>query len=351
MATKSKKKVRITYASAGVSIDAGAEAVSRMKGYVRTTFNKNVLGDLGSFGGLFKLNTKGFKDPILVSSTDGVGTKIMVAAQAKVYHTVGQDLVNHCVNDILVQGATPLFFLDYFATGVLEPKVTAEVVRGLAIACKQQGTVLIGGETAEMPGLYKKGDFDLAGTIVGVVDKPNLITGDSVKPGDVILGLRSSGLHTNGFSLARKVLFEHAKLPMHKKMAELDGRTLAEALLAPHRCYANLMLPLFKQVKVRAISHLTGGGFYDNIPRVLPKDCKAVIHKAGWEVPPLFQMITRLGNVPAKDAFRTLNMGIGLVFMVRANDVPAAIKGLRKMGEEALVLGRVTKGLREAVLV
>ena len=351
MATKPKKKVRITYASAGVSRDEGAAAGSRMKRYVRTTFNKQVLGDLGSFGGLFKLNTRGFKDPILVSSTDGVGTKIMVAAQAKVYHTVGQDLVNHCVNDILVQGATPLFFLDYFATGILEPKVTAEVVRGLAIACKQQGTVLIGGETAEMPGLYKKGDFDLAGTIVGVVDKPNLITGDTVKPGDVILGLRSSGLHTNGFSLARKVLFEHAKLPMHKKLAELEGRTLAEALLAPHRCYANLMLPLFKQVKVRAISHLTGGGFYDNIPRVLPKDCKAVIHKAGWEVPPLFQMITRLGNVPAKDAFRTLNMGVGLVFMVRAEDVPKAIKGLKKLGEEALVLGRVTKGQREAVLV
>jgi phosphoribosylformylglycinamidine cyclo-ligase len=350
-AAKKTKRISITYASAGVSIDAGAEAVTRMKGYVRTTFNKHVLGDLGSFGGLFKLDQRAYKDPILVSSTDGVGTKIMVAAQAKVYHTVGQDLVNHCVNDILVQGATPLFFLDYFATGVLEPKVTAEVVRGLAIACKQQGTVLIGGETAEMPGLYKKGDFDLAGTIVGVVQRKDLITGEQVKVGDVILGLRSSGLHTNGFSLARKVLFEHAKLPLKKKLAELDGRTLAEALLAPHRCYANLMLPLFKQVKVRAISHLTGGGFYDNIPRVLPKDCKAVIHKAGWEVPPLFQMITRLGNVPAKDAFRTLNMGIGLVFMVRAEDAPKAIKGLQKMGEEALVLGRIVKGQREAVLV
>ncbi len=348
MATKRKKV--ITYASAGVSIDAGAEAVNRMKGYVRSTFNKQVLGDIGSFGGLFKLPS-GLKDPILVSSTDGVGTKIMVAAQAKVYHTIGQDLVNHCVNDILVQGAKPLFFLDYFATGKLEPKVTAEVVRGLTIACKQQGTVLIGGETAEMPGLYKKGDFDLAGTIVGVVQRKDLITGEDVKVGDVILGLRSSGLHTNGFSLARKVLFEHAKLPLNKKMAELEGRTLAEALLAPHRCYANLMLPLFKQVKVRAISHLTGGGFYDNIPRVLPKDHKAVIHKAGWEIPSLFKMITRLGNVPAKDAYRTLNMGIGLVFMVRAADAPKAIKTLQKMGEEALVLGRVVKGQREAVLV
>jgi phosphoribosylformylglycinamidine cyclo-ligase len=349
--TKKTKKTRITYASAGVNINSGNESVRRMKGYVRSTFNSNVLGDLGSFGGLFKFNAKGYKDPILVSSADGVGTKIMIAAEAKVYHTVGQDLVNHCVNDILVQGAKPLFFLDYFSTGVLEPKIVSEVVRGLSIACKQQDCVLIGGETAEMPGLYKKGDFDLAGTIVGAVERKDLITGETVKPGDVILGLRSSGLHTNGYSLARKVLFGHAKLPLKKKMAELDGRTLAEALLAPHRCYANLMLPLMKQVKIRALCHLTGGGFYDNIPRVLPKDCQAVIHKAGWEVPALFKLITTLGNVPTRDAYRTLNMGIGMIVIVRADEAPAAIKGLQKMGEEALVLGRVQRGNREAVLV
>ena len=341
----------ITYKDSGVDISAGGEAVQRMKGYVRTTFNQNVLGDLGSFGGLFKFDKARYKDPILVSSTDGVGTKILVAAQAKRYHTIGQDLVNHCVNDILVQGAKPLFFLDYFATGKLDPGVTAEVVRGLAIACKQQGTVLIGGETAEMPGLYAPGDFDLAGTIVGVVDRKDLITGDKVRPGDVILGLPSSGLHTNGYSLARKVLFERGKLSLAAKQKRLGGRSLADALLTPHRCYAQVMLPLRQRVDVLAMAHLTGGGFTENIPRVLPQGCRAVIRKDAWTVPALFQWIVELGQVPADDAFRTLNMGIGLVFMVRPGQAEKALAALKQAGSPAKLLGWVEKGKKEAVLV
>jgi phosphoribosylformylglycinamidine cyclo-ligase len=346
-----KKNTPITYASSGVNISAGNEAVRRMKGYVRSTFNKHVLGDLGSFGGLFHFDKKAYKDPILVSSADGVGTKIMIAAEAKVYHTVGQDLLNHCVNDILVQGAKGLFFLDYFATGKLQPKVTAEVVRGFSIAARQQGVVLIGGETAEMPGLYKDGDFDLAGTIIGVVDRKDLVTGDKVRPGDVIIGLPSSGLHTNGYSLARKVLFGRGKQKLHSKQAKLGGKTLAQALLAPHRAYANVMLPLMKRVQVNAMSHLTGGGFIENIPRVLPKDCRAVIRKDTWKVPALFQWIVDLGNVPEHDAYRTLNMGIGLVFMVRPGDAERTLVELQKLKSPGRILGYVEKGRRETKLV
>ncbi len=342
-------KKSVTYASAGVNIDEGAEAVRRMKGYVRQTFNKNVLGDLGSFGGLFKLNKAGLKDPILVSSTDGVGTKIMVAAKAKVFHTIGQDLVNHCVNDILVQGARPLFFLDYFATGVLDAKVCAEVVRGLTIACKQQGTVLIGGETAEMPGLYKKGDFDLAGTIVGIVERRDLITGAKVKPGDVLLGLPSVGLHTNGFSLARKVLIKPST-KLHKKDAEL-GESLADALLKPHRCYAKWILPLMRKVKIQALAHLTGGGFYDNIPRVLPEGCGARVRKGSWPILPIFKKIVREGNVPERDAYRTLNMGIGLVVVLRPNDVAKAERHFAASRIASYRIGEVTRGKREVTLV
>jgi phosphoribosylformylglycinamidine cyclo-ligase len=343
-----KQKKSITYKDSGVNIDAGQEAVRRMKGYVRTTFNKNVLGDLGSFGGLFRFDAKSYKEPVLVSSTDGVGTKIMVAAAAGRFHTIGQDLVNHCVNDILVQGARPLFFLDYYATGILNPRHCAEVVRGLAIACKQQGTVLIGGETAEMPGLYAPGDFDLAGTIVGAVDKKNIITGEDVRPGDALLGLPSVGLHTNGFSLARKVLLGRG-VGLHKPDTEL-GESLADALLKPHKCYADIMLPLMRHVKIRAISHLTGGGFYDNIPRVLPQGCGVVVRKGSWPVLPIFKKIVREGGVPEKDAYRTLNMGIGLVVIVREADKAKCIAGLRKAKSPVYEIGRVIKGKTEVTL-
>jgi phosphoribosylformylglycinamidine cyclo-ligase len=343
-----KPKKRITYKDAGVNIDAGQEAVRRMKGYVRTTFTKNVLGDLGSFGGLFRFDAKAYKEPVLVSSTDGVGTKIMVAAAAKRFHTIGQDLVNHCVNDILVQGARPMFFLDYYATGILNPRHCAEVVRGLAIACKQQGTVLIGGETAEMPGLYAPGDFDLAGTIVGAVDKRNIITGEDVKPGDVLLGLPSVGLHTNGYSLARKVLLRKG-VSLHQKDAEL-GESLADALLKPHKCYADIMLPILPKVKIRALAHLTGGGFYDNIPRVLPKGCGVLVRKGSWPILPIFKKIVREGRVPERDAYRTLNMGIGLVVIVREADKAKTLDLLAKARTRAYDIGRVVKGASDVEL-
>lgn len=346
-----KKLKPITYASSGVDISAGNRAVALMKRHVRSTFNRHVLGDLGSFGGLYRFDKAAYQDPILVSSTDGVGTKILVAAEAGIYHTVGQDLLNHCVNDILVQGARGLFFLDYFATGKLDPKVTAEVVRGFSIAARQQGVVLIGGETAEMPGLYKPGHFDLAGTIVGVVERRDLITGEDVRPGDVIIGLPSSGLHTNGYSLARKVLFERGRLPLHQRQRRLGGRTLAQALLAPHRAYAQVILPLRRRVKINAMSHLTGGGFIENIPRVLPKDCRAVILKKAWKVPALFEWIVELGRVPAYDAYRTLNMGIGLVFMVRPGDAERALDELRRLKSPGKIIGYVEKGRRETRLL
>ncbi|MES2201207.1 MAG: phosphoribosylformylglycinamidine cyclo-ligase [candidate division FCPU426 bacterium] len=335
-------KKSVTYRSAGVNIDEGQEAVRRMKGYVRTTFNKNVLGDLGSFGGLFKFDKNAFKKPVLVSSTDGVGTKILVAAAVKRYHTVGQDLVNHCVNDILVQGAKPLFFLDYYATGKLDAKACAETVRGLAIACKQQGCVLIGGETAEMPGLYQPGDFDLAGTIVGAVEEDQVLTGEGVKPGDQILGLPSVGLHTNGFSLARKVLLRRG-VSLTKTDKEL-GESLADALLKPHRCYAKELLPLIKTGKIRALAHLTGGGFYDNIPRVLPEGCHAVVYRGSWPVLPIFKKIVREGGVPEKDAYRTLNMGIGMVVIVREADQAGIQAALKRAKMPSYLIGRVTKG-------
>lgn len=342
-------KKRITYKDSGVDIDAGNEAVRRMKGYVRSTFNSQVLGDLGSFGGLFRFPAKDYKEPVLVSSSDGVGTKIMVAAAAGRFHTIGQDLVNHCVNDILVQGARPLFFLDYYATGKLNPKHCAEVVRGLSIACKEQHCVLIGGETAEMPGLYAPGDFDLAGTIVGAVDQKDIITGAQVKPGDVVLGLPSVGLHTNGFSLARKVLLGK-KAQLMRRDPEL-GESLADALLKPHRCYANLILPLRKHIEIQALAHLTGGGFYDNIPRVLPANCHVEIDKDSWPILPIFKKIVREGAVSERDAFRTLNMGIGLVIILRAAEKERAIKALRAAKAQVYEIGKVIKGKPAVTLI
>ena len=334
-----------TYKEAGVNIDAGTEAVRRMKANVRATFNANVLGDLGSFGGLFKFPKNRWKNPVLVSSADGVGTKIMVAAAAKVYDTIGQDLVNHCINDILVQGAEPLFFLDYFATGKLDPKVVALVVKGLAKSCRQQGTVLIGGETAEMPGLYAPGDFDLAGTIVGAVDKSRVITGKTIRPGDMLIGLPSNGLHTNGYSLARHVLLKKKKYPLKRKMAAL-GESVADALLKPHTCYAKPVLALRKKVAIHGIAHITGGGLPENTPRVLPEGCQAVFNRGAWPVPPIFDLIVRDGKVPEEDAYRTLNMGLGLVLAVRSADAEKTLSLLRKGRQKAYLVGKVVRGRR-----
>jgi phosphoribosylformylglycinamidine cyclo-ligase len=342
-------KKAITYRDSGVDIDAGNRAVKLMKGYVRSTFNRQVLGDLGSFGGLFQFDQSQFKQPVLVSSTDGVGTKIKVAIMSGVYDTVGQDLVNHCCNDILVQGARPLFFLDYVAMGVLEPRKIAGIVKGLSIAAKQQGVVLIGGETAEMPGMYLKGDFDLAGTIVGVVEKSKVVTGAGIKPGDVVVNLPSVGLHTNGFSLARKILFDANKFKVNQKIAPLKT-TLAEALLKPHKCYAREVLALMKKVPVQGMAHITGGGL-DNIPRVLPDNCRVEIKRGTWPVLDVFKLLVEKGRVPEFDAYRTFNMGLGFLLILHPRDAMAALKALAQMKQKAYVVGEVVKGKRGAVLV
>jgi phosphoribosylformylglycinamidine cyclo-ligase len=344
----SKQRKVVTYRDAGVDIDAGNEAVRLMKAAVRSTFNKHVLGDLGSFGGLFEFDKARYKKPVLVSSTDGVGTKIKVAALARRYDTVGQDLVNHCVNDILVQGARPLFFLDYVAMGRLDPLMVSSLVGGLAKACREQGTVLIGGETAEMPGLYADGDFDLAGTIVGVVERDRVVNGRGIKPGDAVIALPSTGLHTNGFSLARKVLFDKQRYKVGQVVKPL-GRTLGEALLAVHRCYAQPVLALMEKVPVEGMAHITGGGL-ENIPRVLPEGCQVRIRRGTWPVPPIFELIVRDGNVPEDDAYRTLNMGLGLILIVKARHAQAALSFFKKQKEPAYLVGEVVKGEKKAVL-
>ena len=333
----------VTYADSGVSIDAGNEAVRRMKQHIRSTFNEGVLADVGSFGGMFQPNFAGMHAPVLVSSMDGVGTKLKIAFATGKHDTVGRDLVWHCVNDILVQGARPLFFLDYFATGKLDPIVAADVVKGLAEGCRTSGCVLIGGETAEMPGMYQDGEYDIAGCIVGMVDKSKILTGATVAPGDVLIGLASEGLHTNGYSLARKVLFEIGKLPVEE---------VADALLAPHRCYAPAILPLLESGDaIKAMAHITGGGFYDNIPRSLPETCGALVHKSSFTVLPIFERIQQIGNVPEADMYRTFNMGIGMVLVVDPVQADATLAALRASGETAMVIGEVTAGAHEVVLI
>ena len=339
-----------TYADAGVSIDAGVEAVLRMKEHIRSTFTPNVLADVGSFGAMFAFPKNACDDPVLVSSIDGVGTKLKIAVLTGIHHTVGRDLVNHCVNDILVQGARPLFFLDYFGTGRLSPQVAAEVVRGMAEGCRAAGCALVGGETAEMPGMYRDGEYDLAGCIVGLVDRTRIIDGAKVGVGDVLIGLASDGLHTNGYSLARHVLLDKARLSVDDFIPEF-GRTLGEELLSPHRCYAPAVLPLLDQFDIHAMAHITGGGFYDNIPRVLPSGVGAVVERRMWETPAVFRYIQTVGNVPDHDMYRTFNMGIGLVLIVPREQAVAATDALNAAGERAVLLGEVTRGSREVQMV
>jgi phosphoribosylformylglycinamidine cyclo-ligase len=339
-----------TYAAAGVNIDAGNEAVMRMKEHVRSTFTANVLADVGSFGGMFLLDKNAVSEPVLVSSIDGVGTKLKIAQMVGRHDTIGRDLVWHCVNDILVQGARPLFFLDYFGTGRLEPQVAADVVKGLAEGCRAVGCALVGGETAEMPGMYQDGEYDLAGCIVGLVERGRIIDGSRVAPGDALIGLASEGLHTNGYSLARHVLFDRAGLTVERFMPEF-GKTLGEELLAPHRCYANAVLPLLDQFDIHAMAHITGGGFYDNIPRVLPADCQALVERRTWTPPRIFTLIQELGAVPEIEMFRTLNMGIGMVLIVPAEQAPYIAERLNQAGEQAALIGSVVKGSHEVQVI
>jgi phosphoribosylformylglycinamidine cyclo-ligase len=327
------------YRQAGVDIDAGNETVRRIKSLARATFTPGVLSDIGSFGGLFRIDRERWRDPVLVSSADGVGTKLKVAFMTGRHDTVGADLVNHCVNDILVQGAEPLFFLDYLATGRLSPDVAERVISGIARACGENGCALIGGETAEMPGFYNDGEYDLAGFIVGIVDRNRIVDGRSITPGDSLVGLPSAGLHTNGYSLARRVLFEVAGLRPESFVAEI-GATVGDALLAPHRSYLRAIRPLLDAGIVKGMAHITGGGIIENLPRVLPEECGAVIDRRAWAVPPIFTLIQERGRVATDEMFRAFNMGIGLVVVCAAHDEGE----VRRRIPDAAAIGKVVAG-------
>ncbi len=332
------------YKSSGVDIDAGNETVRRIKKLAKSTFTPGVLSEIGSFGGLFKLDTAAWKEPVLVSSADGVGTKLKVAFMANEHRTIGVDLVNHCVNDILVQGAVPLFFLDYLATGRLSPDVAEQIVEGLARACKDNGCALLGGETAEMPGFYAEGEYDVAGFIVGVVDRSSLIDGGAIARGDVLLGLPSSGLHTNGYSLARKIAFEELKLKVDSHVPDL-GETVGQALLRPHRSYLPVLRPLLGRGLIKGMAHITGGGMTDNLPRVLPPGAAARVNRTSWQVPAIFRWLGESGRVPEYDLRRSLNMGIGLILVVAPKDVDVVRQELLNAGEaNSIVIGDIISG-------
>jgi len=327
-----------TYKDSGVDIKAGEHLVDSIKDVVKETHNANVISNIGGFGGLFSASFSGMKEPVLVSSVDGVGTKLIVAFKAAKYDTVGQDLVNHCVNDIAVCGATPLFFLDYFSTGKLEQEVGYNVIKGFAKACKENGVALIGGETAEMPDIYDAGEFDLAGTIVGVVDKDELITGENIEKGDLLIGFKSNGLHTNGYSLARNVLF--SKYSVDDSPKELD-QSIGDELLKVHKSYLSLIQSLKKISGVKGFSHITGGGIIGNTKRILPEGRSLYIDWDSWKRPAIFNLIQNTGNVPEDDMRDTFNLGIGLIAVTSAADAENAEKISRSLGEDAVTIGKI----------
>jgi len=334
----------VDYKSAGVDIDAGNEAVRRIRALARSTFTPGVLSEIGSFGGLFQLEPGRFREPVLVASADGVGTKLKVAFLAGKHNTVGVDLVNHCVNDILMQGAEPLFFLDYLSTGRLSPEVAESIVGGMASACRDNGCALLGGETAEMPGFYGDGEYDLAGFIVGVVDRNRLINGRTIAIGDVLVGVPSSGLHTNGYSLARRIAFDQLGLTVDRHIPEL-GRTLGDVFLEPHRSYLPLIRPLLDGGRIKGMAHITGGGITDNLSRILPHGTAAVVDAASWQVPPLFRWLRHSGRVPIDDMMRTFNMGIGLIIVAAREKAEQLIDELAaRGGRDARVIGEIVPG-------
>ncbi len=343
MIVSEAKEQVITYESAGVNIDAGEEVVRRIKPLVRKTFNSNVLTDIGGFGGLYDARFPGMKSPVLVSSTDGVGTKIKVAIAAGKYDSVGHDLVNHCTNDILVCGAKPIFFLDYFASGKLNVEHGVQIVTGFANGCQENGCALIGGETAEMPGIYAQDDFDLAGTIIGIVEKESILSRENVRAGDVLIGLRSNGLHTNGYSLARKALVD--VLGVDARPKALNGETIGEALLKIHRSYLKPVLSLFEEFSphedIHALSHITGGGIIGNTSRVLSAGLSLDIDWTSWERPAIFTLIQSYGNVPEESMRKALNCGIGLVIIANASRADAMISHLKGDGEVPVIIGKV----------
>ena len=356
------------YARAGVDIDLGNRVKAALPQLLAATHRREVLGKIGGFGGLFALDTKKYKQPVLVSSVDGVGTKLKIAFALDRHDTIGQDLVNHCVNDIAVLGAEPLFFLDYLGTGKLEPRVFTEIIKGFAKACAENRCALIGGETAQLPGFYQPGEYDVSGTIVGVVEKSRMLDGKSITPGDAVIGIASSGLHTNGYSLARKIFFEQMKLKPTSRVAEL-GNSIGDELLKVHVSYSPLLLALLKRFNsgvlpassrrkqlnhrqavggalnaVKAFAHITGGGFVDNIPRVLPKHCDVIIRKDSWDMPPIFQVIQAKGGVPEEELYQVFNMGIGMAVIVAADKAEAVLRFIRAQEHKAWIIGEVVKG-------
>lgn len=334
-----------SYRDAGVDIDAANLAKDRIKRLARATFTPNVMTEIGSFGGMFRADFAHMKEPVLVSSADGVGTKLRVAFMTGIHNTVGYDLVCHCVNDILVQGARPLFFLDYIAAGKLVPDTVASVIEGLARGCKEAGCALIGGETAEMPGFYADGEYDVAGFIVGVVDRPHIIDGSRITSGDVLIGLPSDGLHTNGYSLARKLLFEVAGYSVKTRIDEL-GCTTSEELLKPHRTYLAALEGLLETGSIKGLAHITGGGLVENIPRVLPEGTAAVIDAGSWPVLPVFSLLARIGKLPDSEMYRTFNMGIGMVVVTSGDEAGVVRAHLDARGDAHYDIGRIIKGDR-----
>jgi phosphoribosylformylglycinamidine cyclo-ligase len=336
------------YARAGVDIDAQEKGLAQVKKLAKSTFTAGVLSEIGSFGGLFRPELAGMSEPVLVASADGVGTKLKVAQMAGDYSTVGRDLVNHCVNDILVQGAVPLFFLDYLGAGVLEPEKMVELVRGVADGCKENGCALLGGETAEMPGFYQPGDYELVGFIVGLVDRPKLLDGSRVAAGDVLVGFPSSGLHTNGYSLARKILFEQLGLGVRDRAPWSEGtgarRTVGEELLATHLSYLAPLRPLLGHPALHGLAHITGGGLSDNLPRILPAGTHASIRVGSWELPELFHFLQEKGEVESDEMFRVFNMGIGLVAAVAPSGLKELLAAWREAGQKTSLIGTVQEG-------
>ncbi|PYQ44915.1 MAG: phosphoribosylformylglycinamidine cyclo-ligase [Acidobacteria bacterium] len=344
--TPTSSPTAVTYADAGVDINRANRTKQRIKYLAHKTFTKGVLSEIGGFGGLFSVDKTKYADPILVSSVDGVGTKLKVAFEMELHSTVGADLVNHCVNDIAVQGAAPMFFMDYLATGKLDPAIAEQVVEGIADACKHNGCALIGGETAEMPGFYPDGEYDLAGFIVGVVDREKIVTGKDVQIGDIILGLPSNGLHTNGYSLARKLLFEVGHYSPETYVNEIKNK-VGNELMRTHRSYWPVLRKLVDGQCVAAMAHITGGGITENLPRVLPKGMAAVIELGSWPVLPIFEHLQQLGNVPQEEMLRTFNMGLGMLLVVPSAKFKKAQSVLERVGEKYYTVGRVVKGERK----
>lgn len=341
--------MKSAYELAGVDIDAQDEALSRVKKIVRKTSTRGVLSEIGSFGGLFRPDLAGLEEPVLVASADGVGTKLRVAAEVGDYSTVGRDLVNHCINDILVQGARPLFFLDYVGAGKLEPDALVALVRGLAAACREAGCALLGGETAEMPGFYQEGDYELVGFVVGLADRKALLTGDRVAPRDLLVGLPSSGLHTNGYSLVRRIVFEQEGLSVDDPAPWASGATVGEELLRVHRSYLPWVEQLLGHEGLHGLAHVTGGGLTDNLPRILPEKTRAEIRLGSWDIPEIFHWLQEKGNVDGEEMLRVFNMGIGLVAFVAPEALSDILRLLRGTGCRASVIGTVQKGARSVV--